>query len=73
MKVLKITKNYEERMKEEICRMKKILNTPDGMPKRLDEPAIVVDKFGRIVVWYLPGILSTSRIVSRRLGLICIY
>jgi hypothetical protein len=73
VKVVKIMKNHKQRVKEEICHMKEILNTPDGMPEHLNEPAIVVDKFGRIVVWYLPSIISTSCIVSRRLGLICIY
>jgi hypothetical protein len=30
----------------------------------LDEPSTIVDKFGRIIVWYLPGIFFASLIVS---------
>lgn len=30
----------------------------------LDEPATIVDQFGRIMVWYLPGIFYASLIVS---------
>jgi hypothetical protein len=32
----------------------------------LDEPTTIIDKFGRIIVWYLPGILHPSLIVSSR-------
>lgn len=37
----------------------------------LDEPSTVVDKFGRIMVWYLPGILHRSLIVSPVHHLFC--
>lgn len=30
----------------------------------LDEPGTIVDKFGRIMVWYLPGIFFPSLMVS---------
>src|SRR5260370_4000182 len=30
----------------------------------LDEPATIVDKFGRIIVWYLSGIFHPSVLVS---------
>lgn len=31
----------------------------------LDEPATILDRYGRIMVWHLPGIFVSSRIVRR--------
>ena len=36
-------------------------------PTRLEtEPCIIIDKDGRILLWYLPGILTKKRVVSVR-------
>jgi hypothetical protein len=59
--------DYESRIDNELARLKKKFKMPGGSGY-IDEPATVVDKFGRILLWYLPGIISTSRIVSRPHG-----
>jgi hypothetical protein len=36
-----------------------------------DDPVIITDKFGAILAWHLPGILSPARIVRVHFGSIC--
>jgi len=37
---------------------------PTTVLGRISEPAMIVDNHGKILVWYLPNILSGSRVVS---------
>jgi hypothetical protein len=30
----------------------------------MDQPAVIVDCHGRIITWYLPGILTQPRVVN---------
>ena len=56
--------DYESRIDNELARLKKKFRIPDGSGY-INKLATVVDKFNRIMLWHLPGIISTSRIVSR--------
>jgi hypothetical protein len=62
-KPVKVKKNHHLRIQEEIARMQKTFPIPEGLGSS-EEPATVVDKYGRIFVWHLPDIFSESRVVS---------
>jgi hypothetical protein len=36
--------------------------TLDG--KKINDPAVILDSWGRILVWHLPDVLSSGRVVS---------
>jgi hypothetical protein len=57
-----VTPNFEETTGKEIKRLRNLFSLPNGI-QNLDEPATVVDLFGKILLWYLPGILSRKRVV----------
>ena len=63
-KIMTITmgRNYESRIKNELARLKNLFQMPDSS-EHIDEPATIVDKFGRILLWHLPDIISELRIV----------
>jgi hypothetical protein len=61
---LNMAGDHEARIDNELAHLKKKFKIPDGSGY-IDEPATVVDKFGCIMLWHLPGIISASRIVSR--------
>jgi hypothetical protein len=53
---------YGSRIQEEVVRLKEKFGLSIN-PGQMEEPATIVDKFGRIIIWHLPGILSESRLV----------
>lgn len=55
----------EERLSKELERLNKYFELPELGPR--NEPATVLDEHGRILVWYLPDILSIQRVVSFRI------
>jgi hypothetical protein len=63
VKRLKIVGDYEKRVNDEVARLQNRFQSGQGK-QHSDEPAVVLDRFGRIMVWHLPGILSDTRIVS---------
>ena len=54
-KITKITTKEEQRLREFF---------PPHFIGALQEPATIIDKFGSILAWYLPDILTQLRIVS---------
>ena len=64
IKSVKMTADYRSKIREEVIRMQNLFQ-PLQPSKHNDELAIVTDRFGRIIVWHLPGILSDSRVVSQ--------
>ena len=36
---------------------------PQTDPKHISDPAVIIDRHGVIMVWYLPGIISLPRTV----------
>jgi hypothetical protein len=64
IKPVKMAGNYRSKIKEEVDRMQKMFQ-PLQSSGVIDEPAVITDKFGRIIIWHLPRILSNSRVVSK--------
>jgi hypothetical protein len=54
--------SYDSRIQEEVVRLKEKFGLFVN-PRRIEEPATIVDEFGRILIWHLPGILSKSHLV----------
>ncbi|KAF9234143.1 hypothetical protein BU15DRAFT_79331 [Melanogaster broomeanus] len=38
-----------------------LAKVPPGPPEVLDSPAIIIDKYGVVLLWYLPGALDVER------------
>jgi hypothetical protein len=52
-----------DQRENELARLSKYFELPQNFGHQ-HEPAVVLDKHGRIVIWYLPNILSEWRLVS---------
>lgn len=52
-----------EQVKAEQAYIRKYFVCPESQDQ-LNEPALFLDKFGKILLWHLPGILFQKRIVS---------
>jgi hypothetical protein len=63
VKGFKVVDKYLKTADNEILRLSKYFNLPQ-CEAHIEEPSTVVDKFGRIVTWHLPGIMWQPRIVS---------
>jgi len=62
-KIIRQGEGVEDRAREELARIGKYFELPET-EKHHEEPQTILDVHGRILVWSLPGILSTQRVVS---------
>jgi hypothetical protein len=62
-RTLKQGEGIENRARNELVRLSKYFLLPDQQ-QDLKEPGTILDRDGRIMVWFLPGILSKKRVVS---------
>jgi hypothetical protein len=60
---LKQGEGIEKRANDELVRLSKYFSLPDQQ-QDWTEPGTILDCHGRIMVWFLPGILSKRRVVS---------
>jgi hypothetical protein len=63
VKIIRQGEGVEDRAREELARIGKYFELPET-DKHHEEPQTILDVHGRILVWSLPGILSTRRVVS---------
>ena len=65
MKQINMVSKYgtSNHMENELARHSKFFEQPQDL-RGQEDPCILLNKHGRIGLWYLPGILSPSRVVS---------
>lgn len=57
--------------KDEARETSLLAKVPPGPPEVLDSPAIIIDKNGVVLLWYLPGALDVERQVCHRRQFSC--
>jgi len=64
VKTIKMSGDYISRIKEEVAQLNKKFPISNHS-RHSNEPATVLDAYGHIMVWHLPDVISSLRVVSQ--------